>query len=91
LADSPVTFLSVRRFGGTSRRDLWWVQPLAVFLGFSAFVVYTTWAGLQNTNYEFGPYLSPFYSPVLFGPSPHAWFGGPASPAVPTWWPTGLP
>ena len=24
------------------------------------------------------------YSPLLFGPSPHAWFGG---PDVPTWWP----
>ncbi len=40
--------------------------------------------GSQNAHYEFGPYLSPFYSPLLFGPSPHAWFGGPAQP---TWWP----
>ncbi len=28
-------------FGKTSRRDLWWVQPLAVFLGLSAFVLYS--------------------------------------------------
>jgi hypothetical protein len=80
--------LPVRRFGQTARRDLWWLPSLATFVGFSAFIAYATWAGLQNANYEFGPYLSPFYSPLLFGPSPHAWFGG---PAVPTWWPRALP
>ncbi len=36
-----------------------------MFLGFSAFIVYSTWAALQGNNYEFGPYLSPFYSPLL--------------------------
>jgi len=54
----------------------------------SSFVVYATWAAFQNAYYEFGPYLSPLYSPLLFGPSPHAWFGGPATPA---WWPGALP
>src|SRR5262249_16472029 len=29
-----------RHFGQTSRRDAWWVQPLLVFLGLSAFIVY---------------------------------------------------
>ena len=38
----------------------------------SAFLAYATWAAFQNANYEFGPYLSPFYSPLLFGDSPHA-------------------
>ena len=42
----------------------------------------------QGAHYEFGPYLSPFYSPLLFGTSPHAWFGG---PDVPAWWPGALP
>ena len=88
LADSRVTFLPVRRFGATSRRDGWWVPSLATFLGFSAFIVYATWAAFQNADYEFGPYLSPFYSPLLFGSSPHSWFGGPDTP---TWWPTALP
>ncbi|HVW04255.1 MAG TPA: hypothetical protein VHB78_04565 [Vicinamibacterales bacterium] len=73
-----------RRFGETNRRDAWWLQPAIVFFGFTAFIVYSTWAGFSNANYEFGPYLSPMYSPLLFGPSPHSWFGGPAQPA---WWP----
>jgi hypothetical protein len=75
-----------RRFGETARRDLWWVQPVAVFLGFSAFIVYSTWAAVQNAHYEFGPYLSPFYSPVLVGDSPHSWFG-PKPAAWPAWVP----
>jgi hypothetical protein len=70
------------KFGQTSRRDNWWVQPLVVFLGFASFIVYSTWAAFQNANYEFGPYLSPFYSPLLFGDSPHSWFG-----ARPAWLP----
>jgi hypothetical protein len=74
------------RFGETARRDAWWVQPLAVVVGLGAFVVYTTWAGFQNEHYHFGPYLSPFYSPELFGESPHAWFG-----PKPGWWPGWLP
>jgi hypothetical protein len=81
-------FLPVRRFGETSRRDLWWLPSLTAFVVLSSFVVYATWAAFQNGNYEFGPYLSPLYSPLLFGPSPHAWFGGPATPL---WWPGTLP
>jgi hypothetical protein len=55
------------------RADYWWLQPVAVFLGLSAFVVYSTWAALQGQHFRYGPYLSPFYSPVLFGPQ--SWFG----------------
>ena len=84
MAELPQTFLPLRGFGQTARRDAWWVEPTLTFLGLSAFIVYTTWAGFANANYEFGPYLSPMYSPLLFGPSAHAWFGGPAQPA---WWP----
>jgi hypothetical protein len=80
--------LPVRRFGETTRRDTWWLQTVATFCGLGAFVVYTTWAAFQGKNFEFGPYLSPLYSPLFFGPSPHAWFGGPATP---TWWPGALP
>lgn len=75
-----------RRFGETTRTDRWWVQPAVVFLILSAFVVYSTWAAFQNAHYTHGPYLSPFYSPELFGDSPHAWFG-----PRPSWWPTWLP
>jgi hypothetical protein len=62
------------------------VQPLLVFLGLSVFVVYSTWAAFQGTNYTYGPYLSPFYSPEIFGDSPHSWFG-----PQPGWWPGWLP
>jgi hypothetical protein len=61
------------RFGATSRPDAWWVQPLVVFLSFLAFIVYSTWAALQGKDYQFGPYLSPFYSPLLVTSRP-AWF-----------------
>lgn len=73
-------------FGQTARQDLWWVQPLAVFLGLSGFIVYATWAAFQGEHYTFGPYLSPFYSPEIFGDSPHSWFG-----PKPGWWPAVLP
>jgi hypothetical protein len=73
-------------FGQTSRRDLWWVQPLAVFLGLSTFIVYSTWAAFQGAHYSIGNYLSPFYSPEIFGASPHSWFG-----PKPPWWPLWLP
>ena len=87
----PVTDVS-RGFGSTSRRDAWWVTPLAVFLGFSTFIVYSTWAAFQNAHYTFGPYLSPFYAPVLWasagdtGGLEHAWFG-----VKPAWFPAFAP
>jgi hypothetical protein len=87
-----------RPFGATTRPDAWWVQPLFVFLGFSAFIVYSTWAAFQGNHYWYdgvhglggngADYLSPFYSPELFFPAQfperaaHAWFG-----AQPSWWP----
>jgi hypothetical protein len=63
------------QFAQTSRRDNWWIQPLAVFLGLSTFVVYSTWAAMQGQHYRWGPYLSPFYSPELFGDPLRSWFG----------------
>jgi hypothetical protein len=74
--------LPVRRFLETRRRDVWWAAPTTVFTVLTAFVIYTMWAAFQGTNYEFGPYLSPLYSPLLFGDSAHAWFQ-----TRPTWWP----
>ncbi|MDX1623142.1 MAG: succinate dehydrogenase [Gemmatimonadota bacterium] len=73
-------------FGETGRRDAWWSQPLVVFLGLSAFVVYATWAAFQGVHYAWGPYLSPFYSPLLYGEAAHAWFG-----TRPEWWVAWLP
>jgi hypothetical protein len=72
--------------GWTQRQDQWWVKPLLVFAGLSGFIVYSTWAAFQGTNYHFGPYLSPFYSPEIFGDSPHAWLG-PKPGWIPSWLP----
>ena len=47
------------------RRDLWWLEPLAIVIVLGAFVAYSAWAGLQNANYFADPYLSPFYSPCI--------------------------
>ncbi len=85
MAHAPLP-LYRRGFGGTMRRDAWWVQPLVVFTLLTSFVVYATWAAFQNAHYWYGPYLSPFYSPELFGGSPHALLG-----PKPGWWPALLP
>ncbi|MCC6322082.1 MAG: succinate dehydrogenase [Phycisphaerales bacterium] len=90
----------MRRLGETKRKDAWWIQPTLVFLGFSAFIVYSTWAALQGAHFYFGGaaganYLSPFYSPLLFevpgrAVTGHSWFG-----AAPDWllrmWPSFIP
>lgn len=83
---SEAASVARRSFGETSRRDAWWAVPLLVFLGLGSFVVYATWAALQGEHYTWGPYLSPFYSPELFGDSPHALFG-----PRPSSWPAWLP
>jgi hypothetical protein len=74
------------RFGYTNRKDVWWARPLIIFIGLSAFVIYVTWAALQGEHYTSGPYISPLYSPELFGESTHSWFG-----PKPGWWPAMLP
>lgn len=72
--------LQERRFGATLRRDRWWLPPLSVGLGLGIFGVYATWAALQGKNYQWGPYLSPFYSPLLL----FDWW--PLSPAILILW-----
>jgi hypothetical protein len=88
MAGTPLPVLQKRSFGETSRRDNWWLQPLSVFLGLGAFLVYANWAAFQGAHYWLPGtnYLSPFYSPELFGNSPHAIFGPP-----PSWWPGWFP
>jgi len=82
----PLPLSPPRHMGETLRQDNWWIQPAIVVTILSSFVIYATWAAFQNAYYTFGPYLSPFYSPELWGDSPHAWFG-----PKPTWWPGWLP
>ena len=78
--------LTRRGFGETMRRDAWWASPALTVIVLAAFLVYSTWAAFQNAHYEYGPYLSPFYSPLLYGEGPHSWFG-----SQPAWWPGALP
>ena len=85
MAHAPLP-LAPRRFGETLRTDAWWIQPVATFLVLTVFMGYSTWAAFQGNHYTHGSYLSPFYSPELFGDSPHAWFG-----PKPGWWPGVLP
>jgi hypothetical protein len=88
----PVVGGHVEGFGATARTDGWWVGPAVTFAVFSTFVVYTTWAALQGRYYYSAPYLSPFYSPVLFmdptaaGHAPSSWFGG-----IPSFMPSWVP
>jgi hypothetical protein len=84
---SEVVQITRPGFGQTMRRDAWWVQPLIVFIILGSFLVYATWAAFQNKFYTWGNYLSPFYSPLLFSDSPHAWIHG----ARPSWLPAFLP
>ncbi len=81
MTNAPAS-LARTYFGRTSRRDRWWATPLLVFVVLTSFVIYATWAAFQGNHYTFGPYISPFYSPELFGNSVHAWFG-----PKPEWWP----
>jgi hypothetical protein len=89
-ADFPLPQL--RRLGETSRTDAWWLQPLVVLLGLSTFLVYTTWAAFQGHDYFHhgggAHYLSPFYSPLLFGEAHEPrWIDA----VHPSWWPGWLP
>ena len=82
---SNLVSITRRSAGETMRKDLWWVPSVLTFLGFSAFIAYSTWAAFQGQHYRFGPYLSPFYSPELLG-SATAWFG-----PKPAWFPSWVP
>jgi hypothetical protein len=81
------TVLKPHGLGKTSRHDAWWFGPGMTLLVLSTFIVYATWAAFQGKNYWVGAhYLSPFYSPEVWGNSPHAFLG-----PKPGWWPGWLP
>ena len=48
------------------RDDRWWLGVAATATVLTLFVIYATWAAFQGNHYYVHPYLSPFYSPVLF-------------------------
>ena len=62
------------------RRDAWWLELLPVVVILGAFSIYATWRALEGAYYEWGPYLSPFYSPLI---KPSWW---PFSPAILILW-----
>jgi hypothetical protein len=71
------------RFGQTARRDAWWLYPLLTVLGLGGFLVYSGWAAFQGNHYSYAGYLSPMYSPLIFGhPGEDSWLG-----AMPVWMP----
>lgn len=71
---NPRTFV---RFG-TQRRDAWWLEILPVIVVMGGFSVYATVRAFEGNYYEWGPYLSPFYSPLI--DPEHKWW--PLSPAL---------
>ena len=87
MAQPELTLTAHRPFQ-TQRQDTWWVQPLSVLIGLGLFIVYATFRVFEGAHFLHGPYLSPFYSPLLFGTSEvahsveHSWFG-----LMPSWIP----
>ncbi len=69
------------------RRDQpWWLLPVTVVVVLGGFGLYALWTALiesppgsVNHVSEWGPYLSPFFSPTV-------WKGGPISPAIWVLW-----
>lgn len=77
MAGSP-TLLPEARLGSTLRRDAWWVEILPVWILLGGFGIYATLRAFEGKYYEWGPYLSPFYSPLI--DRNHHWW--PWSPAL---------
>jgi hypothetical protein len=65
-------------FGNTLRRDAWWVEVLPVIILLGGFGLYATLRAFEGKFYEWGPYLSPFYSPLI--DASHRWWKW--SPAI---------
>ncbi len=87
MAHPELTLTDQRPFQ-TQRQDTWWLQPVAVLLGLGLFSIYATYRVFEGNHFIHGPYLSPFYSPLLFGltdvvhSTEHSWFG-----VMPSWIP----
>lgn len=86
----------VNGLAATHRKDNWWVGPALTVAGLGGWLLYYTFAAWQARYYAVGPYISPFYAPLLFADPEavayggasvdHAFFG-----AWPAWWPAWLP
>jgi hypothetical protein len=67
-----------RHFGVTQRSDAWWLELVPVVVVLGLFGIYATARAFEGAHYAWGPYLSPFYSPLI-DPEHHWW---PFSPAL---------
>src|SRR5437588_175242 len=76
MAGSP-TLLPESRLGSTLRCDAWWTEILPVIIVLGGFGIYATLRAFEGKYYEWGPYLSPFYSPLI-DPEHHWWKFSPA-------------
>ena len=76
MADLSTT--GVTRFGSTQRQDTWWLELLPVIVVLGGFGLYATLRAFEGKFYEWGPYISPFYSPLI--DAQHHWW--PLSPAL---------
>jgi hypothetical protein len=95
MAQATLPQVQQDSFGATARNDAWWFGPLLTFLGLLAFVIYATVRAFMGDHFEIrqnkdftgdavAPYLSPFYSPLIYdGKSHHAWI----KTDQPSWWP----
>jgi hypothetical protein len=64
--------------GATGRQDAWWAELVPVIVVLGGFGIYATLRAFEGAYYEWGPYLSPFYSPLI--DPEHRWW--PWSPAL---------
>jgi hypothetical protein len=76
MASSPVPSHTTQ-LGETQRRDAWWLELLPVIILFGGFGIYATLRAFEGRYYDWGPYLSPFYSPLI-DPQHHWWSLSPA-------------
>jgi hypothetical protein len=77
LAETRISAVE-QGLGRTLRRDAWWLEAIPVIIVLGGFGIYATFRAFEGKFYEWGPYLSPFYSPLI-DPHHHWW---PLSPAL---------
>ena len=65
-------------FLATSRRDAWWVEPLASAFVFGGIIIYSIFRAFEGAFFKVGAYVSPLYTL----PFETAWI----SPAIFTMW-----
>lgn len=72
MPNSGTTAERRKGFGATMRRDSWWVELVPVVFLLGLFGIYATFRAFEGAYYEWGPYLSPFYSPLI--DAGHRWW-----------------